>query len=122
MLETVPVPVTTPGVAKTLKLVLPLVSPDALAVTVYVPASSVLGPPMPAAAPVCAAVQAVNKDAATPVSGKLTVACPLPLLSVATVAVSQNGPPASLLTPVMGVGGATSTVTEYDELGLPFAI
>jgi len=76
------------------------VNPVALAATVYVPGTSVLGPPVPAG----------EQLAAANAPGKLTVVCAFPLLSVVTVAVSQNGPP-----PTVGgvVANDTCTATLY---------
>jgi len=76
------------------------VNPVALAATVYVPGTSVLGPPVPAG----------EQLAVVNAPGKLTVVCAFPLLSVVTVAVSQNGPP-----PIVGgvVAIDTCTATPY---------
>lgn len=96
--EMVPSPETTFGAACASKVVLrepAVIAGTLLTVTVYVPGSSVDGPPEPAGA----------HSAAANVPGNRVISWPLPLLSAYTPVVSQNGPPAPL-------GPATCTVTE----------
>jgi hypothetical protein len=93
-----PVPAISYADWRTVKVVLEGdgVKPVALTATVYVPGTSVLGPPAPAG----------EQLAVVNVPGKLMAVCAFPLLSVVTAAVSQNGPP-----PIMGGSVANDTCT-----------